>query len=431
MGTTTLATLRQNIGKLTGTYVSGSTTTNITANNHVIDSKLANIFYNDDELNNLYWLWLSTTNNASVERTISDHAYSTGTITIRGSALVAETASQSFELHKFKPSDIMDAINRASIKEYDTIYKEVEDTTLSTVANQTTYSLPSTVRDVDSIYLERELLYNFDENILEDYGGFETWTGGLPDGTDTPTGMTLTQVNVDDDMPVKYGNYACMSVVTASTNASHYFTEVATPANYDSQKTSFQKWVYCTTAERVRVGITDNASTSYSDYHNGGGWELLTVSHTTVASPTSLKAGIFCTSGVTITIYYDNAVWTRDFRATEGDWELLRNWRVSNSIIYFPYRLPERRALRIVGRYPLSALTTDASTVEINDPQVDILMYSALTILYQQYKAQRAGQITADYDKDISYYMAMLSQARDRYSMNKKSLELPIVQYWR
>ena len=427
--TTALSTLRQTIGQLTGSYYPFSTTTNITTNNSVIDSKLNNIFYNDDELNDLYWLYLSTANNPSVERTLSDYAQSTGTMSIRGAVLAAETTSQTGELHKFRPTDIKDALNQAIVREYKSIWKEIEDTTLSTVAYQKTYTIPSTIRDIDAVYLEKSIGYEFDENILKDYGGFETWTlTTRPDGTDAPTGMTLTEVTDDDDMPVK-SDSGVKAVITASTAASHYFTAVTTPADYDSQKTSFQVWVFCTTASRVRVGITDNASTSYSSYHSGGGWELLTVTHTTVVSPSSLKAGIFCTSGVSITIYYDNAVWTRDFRAAEDDWELLRNWRVYNGVLHFPYSLPERHSIRLVGRYPLTALTTDASTVEIDPPQTDILIYSAIVILYQQYKARKAGGISANYDADISYYLSLLEQAKGHAMTGV--IHLPAVQYWR
>jgi len=425
----TLSTLRQTIGQLTGSYYSFSTTTNIAASNLVVDSKLSNIFYNDDELNDLYWLYLSTTNNPSVERTISDYAQSTGTMTVRGAVLSAETTSQTGELHKFRPTDIKDALNQAIIREYKSVYKEVEDTTLFVVANQKAYTIPTTIRDLDAVYLEKSLGHQFEENILKDYGGFDAWTlSTRPDGTDAATGMTLTQVTADDDMPVK-SESGVKAVIDATTSASHYFTAVTTPADFDSQTTTFQMWVYCTTASRIRVGITDNASTSYSSYHSGNGWELLSATHTTTASPTSLKAGIFCTSGDAITIYYDEAVWTRDFRATEDSWELLRNWRVYNGTLYFPYVLPERHALRLVGRYPLTTLTTDASTVEIDPPQTDILIYSAIVILYQQYKARKAGSISADYDKDISYYLSLLEQAK-REAMTRV-IYFPAAIYWR
>ena len=426
---TTLLTLRQTIGKLTGSYYPFSTTTNIAANNSVIDSKLNNIFDNDDELNDLYWLYLSTTNNPSVERTISDYAQSTGTMTIRGAALTAESTSQTGELHKFRPADIKDALNQAIVREYESIYKEVEDTTLSTAANQKAYTIPSSIRDLDAVYLEKPLGYQFEENILKDYGGFEAWTlSTRPDGTDAATGMTLTQVTEDDGLPVK-SESGVKAVVTATTLASHYFTAVTTPADFDSQKTSFQMWVYCTDASRVRVGITDNSSTSYSSYHGGNGWELLSATHTTVVSPTSLKAGIVCTSGDAITIYYDEAAWTRDFRATEDAWEMLRNWRVYNGTLYFHYCLPERYALRLAGRYPLTELTTDTSEVEIDPPQTDILIYSAIVLLYQQYKARKSGNISSDYDKDISYYMSLLEQTK-RQAMTRV-IYFPMGMYWR
>ena len=423
MATTTRTVARQEIGKMTMPRWRTRATTTAVATTQVIDLSLEGEGYHLDNSLNGKWVWLSTATNASVERIIEAYTGSTGAITVRGINLVTEAAAgTAFEIYDFAPTDIHNALNWAMNHEYKYIWNSAEDTTLTTHHNQTHYSVPAGIQDIDEIWLEKELNYDFDENILKDYGGFEDWAVSTkPDGTDAATGMTLTKAVESDDQPVKYGDYAVKAVVTASTAASHYFTTVTTPANFDSVKTTFSMWVYCTTASRVSIEIKDNTgSTASTLTHGGTGWERMEVTRNTCVSPTSLQAGITCTSGTSITIYYDNAIWTRTDKPVSNRWYKLHKWDVYEDGIRFGYALPEDMALRLVGRKPLTAYAAETGTTEIGEPQTQILYASALLYLYRQYRAQATGKLTNQYDDDIGYWTMELDNMRKKYRMARR-----------
>lgn len=432
---TTLQVARRGIGRLTNTFHLGATTTNITTSDAVIDVTLEGLGYHEDDDLNGAWVWLNTSNNANIERKIKDHAGATGTLTIRGANLTTETGSVAFEIHQFKPSAIRNALNQAADEEYKHIFQQVEDVTLTTQAKQTAYAVPTGILDIDAIYLESPIGYAFEDNILQDYGGFENWAVSTkPDGSNTPTGMTLRKVAETDDMPVKYGNHACKAVVTLNTAASHYWTDTTlglTVADYGGQRLTYSEWVYCLVADRVKLEIADDQGSSSSAFHQGKGFERLVVSHDVTPSPTSLKAGITATSGAVIALSRDNAIWVRGFTQVSNAWERLYNWQVYNGLIRFPYTLPEDRALRLSGRKRFSTLSADTDTIELEEPQIQILYAAAIIELYRGLEQERAGKTGRAYEKEIARWGIALVEARRRYRLFPPQGSTPISMYWR
>jgi len=433
MATTTLQTARREIGKYTTPWFRvRATTTNISGSATVIDTSLEGEGYHEDDALNGFWFYLNSTNNAGVERLVEDHAGSAGSLTIRGATLVAETDSRDFELHRFSPTDVMDALNWSMNSEYQYIWKEVSDETLTTHANQTSFSVPSSIHDVDEIYLERPLGVDFDENILKDYGDFEGWdVSTYPNGSDAATNLTLSKASESDNVPVKYGDYGCKVVVAATTAGTHYWTDQTTPANFSDVKTTYSEWIYASVADKIRIAIKDGTDSTYSDYHAGGGWERLAVTKTTESPCTALQAGIdVASTAAAATFWRDNAIWTRTDRKCEHRWEKLYNWRVDNSVIRFPYNLPEDRALRLVGRIPLTALSSDTGTTEVGEPEIQILYASAILYLYRQERARHTGKDRNQFDDDVMFWEGELEKMRRMNRMSKR-MASGVDSYWR
>ena len=435
---TTRATARQAIGKLTmPRWRIRGTTTNITTDDQVVDSSLEGEGYDGDNSLMDKWIWLNTASNASVERIIQGNTGATGAISIRGANLAAESATAAFEIHTFAPSDIHDALNWAMNNEYKSVYNEVEDVTLSTFGEQQVYSVPSTIQDISEIYLERPMTVNFTDNLVGDYGSFETWTTSTqPAGTDAATNLTLSKATDADGVSlIRSDSYAVKAVCAASTTGTHYFTALTTPSLLDGVTSTFSMWVYCTEATRVRVTIEDingaGTTDTYSAYHGGGGMERLSVTRTNPSGLTTIKAGIACASGATaLTFYYESAIWTFTGRMVENRWEKLYNWTIYEGKIRFPYYLPERRALMLVGKKPLTAFSTDAGTTELDEPEIQVIYYSALVYLYRQLRAQQTGKQTNVYDDDIGYWELELARTRRKYLMSMP-ITTRIDQYWR
>jgi len=425
----TLATLRQEIGNRTKSYVAGTTTTTVTTDDQVIDSKLAGLGYGDDYFNGWY-VWINTTANASVRRLVEDYTDSTGALTIAGANLAAESAAgTAFELHKFDPADILRAINNVLTKEYDAMFNEVVDITTTTAVKQTRYPIPTGVLSPPKqVLLEQALSWDFDENLL-DNGGFEDWTvDDVTDDWGVPTGMTETMADVDE-ITVKYGSYCAKEIVTASTAASKYQT-ISTPANYDSQKLCLAFWVYCTTASRVKVEIKDNTGSTASSFHQGKGWERLVAVHNVCVSPTSVQAGVTCASGTSITIYLDNAYLVRSSYYPSRYAKTIYNWHIEGNDIVLEEPLIADRALIVIGGYPFTALSADTDTLSPDDNRLEIIYSGAIFNLYKGLRAVQTGKTQNLYDDDISFWGGELARMKALYGKQPASRNIPVGLKW-
>ena len=432
MATTARSVIRQEISKLDHSYDALTTTTKLTTDNAVIDTKLAGIgYHNADSLKDA-WIWLNTALNASVERTISANT-AAGTLTIRGAVLVAEAAAgTAVELHKrFRPSDIHNAIARACNEEYAHVFQQIENTTLHTYANQNVYPLPSGITDVYEVMLENRLSPNFDYNILYKEGhvpDFSAWTvSTYPDGSDAATNITLSQYTTGDQTTpfLIFGENWCKCVSTTSAG-SHYWTTLATPANYGGIKTTYEEAIYCTTADEVKVTIVDSAGNTASSTHGGTGLELVRVSHTTTGAPTTLTAGITTVGTTAATFYRGRAIWTRAEHYVSSLYTPLTNWRLfGGNIEFLEHTPPAGRFLLLKGKAPLSALTTDTSTIEVGEPQVQIIYAGALLHLYRQLRQQHSHRDKNPYNEDVMYWERQLNNARMMYGIPSPPVRMP------
>ena len=84
MPTSTWSTMRQDILRPMGLITSATTTTALTTNKVVVDTKLTDRFPVDDYFNNQWYVHITSGNDSGKIRRVIDYAQSTGTLTHGG-----------------------------------------------------------------------------------------------------------------------------------------------------------------------------------------------------------------------------------------------------------------------------------------------------------------------------------------------------------
>ena len=110
INTFTLLELHQKLSEDIGDYIQVATTTNITTNTSIISTNLLPYDYGSSDYFNNWWVYITTGNNIGVERQISDYATTSGTITVRGAALVAETGAVNIRVSRYSRANKKRAI---------------------------------------------------------------------------------------------------------------------------------------------------------------------------------------------------------------------------------------------------------------------------------------------------------------------------------
>ena len=113
---TTVETLEQRLSEQVGDYLQVTCTTAIAADNYIVSTNLnaydggTNDYFND------WWCYITDKANITVHRQVSDYVTATGTLTVRGAALTAEsggTVYATIRLHRYNRDLYINAINDA------------------------------------------------------------------------------------------------------------------------------------------------------------------------------------------------------------------------------------------------------------------------------------------------------------------------------
>ena len=186
------------------------------------------------------------------------------------------------------------------------------------------------------------------------------------------------------------------------------YTAVAT----QGMEASLSAWVYCTLPSRVSLTI-DGAL--QSDTHGGTGWELLTGTQTLTQTDTEAAVGLSVTNGAAVAVYVDEIFLTLGQSGPlDRPYTPITNWDVippaagasTGGTLRFTGKVPSHHRLRIVGSDMLSAVTTDASTVEIDG--------DLLEPLYNKVRARICDERAAGNTE--SYWFTMARQFESEYN---------------
>ena len=381
MPTTTFSTIRQDILRPMG-LVTGTVSTNLSSGNaSLIDTLLTRRFSVNDYFNNRWFAHITSQANDGQIRRITDYVGSSGTITVAGANWSNDPSNAAtYELSAVDPSDVLSLYNEAREQVFPDISLIRDLETIITGNRQHTYTLPSTMRRIDRVYLGNKRTAESGDNLLLN-GDFEDWasTTSCDNWAISGSGASVNQeaqTTNPENYGVLYGDNSARILVPSSVvttllqtynSASSSYTAVAT----EGQECNLAAWVYCTTASRVSLYI----GSALTATHSGTGWELLKGSANLGATATSVAVGVSISSGAAIPVFVDE-VWMTlgQSEMTDIPYTELRNWEhvppvagaSDGGVLRFSEILPDKRRIRIVGRDMLSSVSADSDTVEID-----------------------------------------------------------------
>ena len=395
MATTTLNTMLPAFGRSIGAFIgSFTTTTAIGATGSltvVISTELKDSgFTNDDALNDTF-IKITSANNDDTVRRVTDYTASSGTITISGTDLTSDSSTQAtFELYRYDPDQLRDALNDARLDAFPRLYKEVLDRALTASDEVIRYTRPSSIpfNYVRQVYIENRLdAKTFANNIVNTLNcDFESSTIGDDWTTSNITLAAESDTTTPDNWVVFEGSQSGKCTVSASSTATILMT-VPSGTNYVGEEINISMWVYSKTASRVSAAIQlDSGSVSASSStHGGNGWERLT--HTLVADgvSTSIKVGLSVTSGTAFVFYADQLIVTAGpANIPQLLGERITTWREEGDDILLWEGAVSDRNILVRGMGLLSSVSSGSDTMEIDERQARFLYNQAASLWFQQ-----------------------------------------------
>ena len=442
MPTTTWETMRQDIVRPLG-LVTGTTTTNVAANTSLIDTALTELYSSDDYFNANWYAIVTSNNRDGQYRRVTDYAQSSGTLTVSLAwGAGTDGANSTYELMTIPPNKVMEWYNRVrqEVWPHIGIVRDVE--TVVTGTRQFTYEIPSTIRRVNRVYLgERYEAQNDSENLLLN-GSFEDWSSATAADYWSVTGSGSPSVNQEEQTtsPTNYavlsGNNSARLVVPATPGTVTTLVQTfdSTLSRYTAVATqgmeaSLSAWVYCTLPSRVSLTIDGAVQ---SDTHGGTGWDLLTGTETLTQTDTETAVRISITSGAAAAVYVDEIFLTLGQSGPlDRPYTPITNWDVippasgasTGGTLRFTGKVPSHHRLRIVGSDMLTAVTTDASTIEIDGDLLEPLYNKVRQRLCDEraagnpesYWFTMARQFEAEYNRAVESGAVGIRPPRQRF----------------
>ena len=386
MPTSTWSTMRNDILRPLGLMTSTATTTALTTNKVVVDTKLTDRFPVDDYFNNQWYVHITSGNDAGMIRRITDYAQSSGTLT-HGGANWTGGDSPSFELTPFDPTEVQNFYNEAREIVYPDISMVRDIETIVTGNRQHTYTLPNTIRKVDRVYLGNRREANSGDNLLLN-GDFEDWDsdslspGSQNNWTLAGSGATFNK-EAETSNPENYmvlsGNNSGRLHVPADITVTLLQTFTPSSSSYttlptEGQEVNLSAWVYSNVSGRLKLYI----GAEVGSFHGGTGWELMKASATLAYNATTAVVGLSTTtdgSSDAMAVYIDE-IWMTlgQSEMTDVPYNELRNWdhvppvagASDGGVLRFQETLPSKHRIRIVGRDLLSPASAEDGTVEVD-----------------------------------------------------------------
>ena len=198
-----------------------------------------------------WWVVITSGTSDGEIREISDFVSSSGTITVREAFSAQIANAVTFELHRYNPLTIHNALNEAMKECYGLGHLFIQRRDESIVADN--------------------LLLNSDFETFA-AGNFTSWT------------LAGAGASVAQSTSI-FWHGADAAAVTAGAGAAATYSQAvnASPGNANiyrpgARAFTFKAWVYATAATIARLQATDGTDTVSSEYHTGNdGWELLSV----------------------------------------------------------------------------------------------------------------------------------------------------------
>ena len=359
----TRTVLRQRLSELMGDFIvdpNGSVSTPSGSGGGsgttAVDALLS--YYDDDYFNDFYFvLQDGPAGSGSYEVTrVADFTKATGTITLEPDASAQVTTGAKFELHRVSPADKHNALNAAAMQLADKVYLPVRDRSL------------------------------VGDNQLTNSDG-ETFASSAFTGWTHTAGTWTQESNI-----VMHGSYAFKGVASGAA-AQIVQAPKINIKELTGQSITLQFWVYATGASAARIRLDwGGSSFENHDYHSGvDQWEFQEITTSVPSAATQTKVILEVADGNTA--YFDagslfvgeNLVKEYSLPSSlyRGASEVLMQVdedEVNGQYLPLGYNVRPRggRRLELVGRGKVSTVSAETDTMELSEPEVQILYAYAL-----------------------------------------------------
>lgn len=361
-------------------------TTPIASGNTLVSTELSAL-----ALGNIYqgrYALIEDGTNAGAVHVVSAFDADTGTLTLTGPALSADTvAMATVSLFKeVQPETYRETFNSSAGELWPTL-SVVTTEDLVVHEGQRKYGVAAGVRTIEGAWLvDRPGAQAYDLNILPN-GGFEDWDAGAPDGWSAPLG-NVTRVEHPEEPPNNPLVFAGRSTAQVEANTDATFGISSPVAVARGARVAFSVWVYSVVAPmditiEAVLGET-SSSIQASAAHRGTGWELLSVSKTIDAASVGacgVRMRRFTGTG---SMYVDEAIAVAGVdEVPDGPLTDVQERYVhvqaggdalGSSYLSMLDPLPRHRRLRIQGRSPVAAVSSDSDMTLDDSPELELLI---------------------------------------------------------
>lgn len=427
------AALLSGLSGFIGDDFTGTTTsTGSTAGDVLVDTALS--AHGEDSIRDYYIRITAAGTNQYIVRRISQLTSSTGTVTVVPPFPAQVASGVAYEMHRYDPREKFACLDEGRLRAYPHIAQIVFDESLTGDSYSREFDIPASVR--------KGPVYAFIERAM---GSYSQWNFITNPEFDTLTGWTAATVTASlysqqsaDLIVPKYGN-TCTRILVNGSTTGIYSQPVASMANgitaalSAGRKMTLGMWVYNATATTTtRIFIQDDGTTHYSATHGGAGWELLTVSAVIDGdNATLLTAGINATTttsdkGIVFAerswLYYGDSGRVTSIYPTRATARIRRDDTTQK--IMFDDIPPRGRQIRLIGRSPLSALGSTASTQVTNTMEVDEAAAQILYAYSAQTMFERDG-IYADMPEEVQARLSIVQQKASEFETKWPFTMLP------
>ena len=359
MPTTTWEQIRQDIVRPFG-LITGTTSENLAANTSLVDEDLTDLYPTDDYFNDNWFVIVTSNNNDTETRRVTDYAQLSGTLTV-SKAWVTDSSTSTYELMTVHPDSVLRAYNRARqvVWPHIGIVRDVE--TVVTGQRQFTYTIPSTIRRVNRVYLgERYEAQNNAQNLLLN-GGLENWTT-VTTTLEEDLDDSETDVDVKDASGLSTSDFIkvdneVMDITGISTNTltvtrAYQGTAAATHDDGASvSSVSCDNWSVTGSGASINQEEQTTSPTNYAVLSGNNSARLYVPGSTTVTlvqtfdstadrytsvategMQANLSAWVYCTVASRVSLTIDGAVQSETHGGT--GWELLTGSKVLTQTDY-------------------------------------------------------------------------------------------------
>jgi len=399
MGTTTLATLIEKMSTNIHDFLEVATTTNIAGSStDVISTNLNEWDDGADDFFNDWWCYIDGTANAGVHRKVSDYATSTGTLTLQGANLAAESAAVNIRLYRISRDDKVSAIQDAILEKYPQTFIYLDNTDLVTgnILPPFNWATSSTL----DVWTEPT------GTLAKNTDGTYKWRGS--------SSAKLTASGVDDYLYIDSDNYPrLLDLMDKTVDFKGYvYPEVADDSFltiYTVQKDGTAQTLNSTTTTyasrkclieledqsinddlehfEARLRVHTDAKYSYFDIPRLTGKDV----HEYLL-PNDFQDGDVSEVFIQSSGHSDD--WCDDIQPTS--WQQVYNSKIRNDgtykYLYLPDSYGANRQIRLIGQKPLESLSAATDTVSLDSKEVRPLIAYATHLLFERQAAEVSSE---------------------------------------